>query len=101
MTSDSSENWNAGSSRRKRQTSTRASGATRMVSMSTDGTASARAAGTAAFSASMIDGVAMGLRRHALHVDFLLQLDDAVDERLGTGRAPRHEHVDGHDLVDA
>src|SRR5215471_20264603 len=34
-------------------------------------------------------------------IDLALQLDDAVDERLGARRATGHEHVDRHDLIDA
>ena len=34
-------------------------------------------------------------------VDLLLELDDAVDERLGARRAAGHEDVDRHDLIDA
>src|SRR5438270_3500079 len=37
----------------------------------------------------------------ALLIDLALQLDDPVDEGLGTGRAARHEHVDRDNLVDA
>src|SRR5919204_4752219 len=33
--------------------------------------------------------------------DLLLQADDALEQRLGAGRAARHVHVHGDDLVDA
>src|SRR5215510_9799626 len=39
--------------------------------------------------------------RQPLLIDLPLELDDAVDERLGPRRAAGHEHVDGHDLIDA
>ena len=39
--------------------------------------------------------------RHFMLVDLLLQLHDAVDERLGPRRAAGHEDVDRHDLVHA
>src|SRR3546814_11839621 len=38
---------------------------------------------------------------HVFVLDPLLEQDDPLEERLGTGRAARHEHVDGDDLVDA
>src|SRR5919109_5209475 len=41
------------------------------------------------------------LRRHPLLIDFLLELDDAVNERLGSRRAPWDEHVDRDNLVHA
>ena len=40
-----------------------------------------------------------GSGAHPLLVDLALQLDDAVDQRLGPRRAAGHEHVDRHDLV--
>src|SRR4029077_764581 len=36
-----------------------------------------------------------------LVLDLLLELHDAVQERLGPRRTARHEHVDGDDLVAA
>src|SRR6516225_7093205 len=39
--------------------------------------------------------------RELLPIDLALELDDPVDERFGTGRASRNEHVDRHNLVDA
>lgn len=32
-------------------------------------------------------------------LDLLLQLEEAVKERLGSGRASRHVNVDGHDPI--
>src|SRR5258708_33236279 len=37
---------------------------------------------------------------HPLLVDFLLELDDTVDERFGPRRTAGHEHVHRHHLVD-
>src|SRR6476620_12583150 len=38
---------------------------------------------------------------HSLLIDLFLELDDAVDERLGARWATRREHLDRHHLVDA
>src|SRR5207237_10106108 len=38
---------------------------------------------------------------HVLGLDALLAQHDALEQRLGPGRAARHVHVDGDDLVDA
>ena len=40
-------------------------------------------------------------RAHVLVLDALLEQDDALEQRLGAGRAARHVDVDGDDLVDA
>src|SRR6188508_1700217 len=71
--------------------------------MSTDGSRSIVAPGTAWRMWSIREAVSMAarLRAHPLLVDLALQLNDAVDERLGTRGASRHEDVDRHDLINA
>src|SRR4029079_8992473 len=77
------------------------------------GAASTAPSGTDPRSASRIcwlsihdQGLAGQARRLArqlaepLLIDLALQLDDAVDERLGARRAAGHEDVDGDDLID-
>src|SRR5205823_9037519 len=78
-----------------------------MVAKSTLVAASYEAPRTAAVSVSMIEEasiVGSGRRARgsgARPRDFLLKLDDAVNERFRARRTPGHVHVDRNHLVDA
>src|SRR5262245_31766624 len=50
-------------------------------------------------SLALLQGLELAVELHP--PDFLMQLDDAVDQRFGARRAARDIHVDRHDLVDA
>ena len=74
------------------------------VTSTLDGGSRTRRPGTAAR-----QGRDDGGRAHAMRAlraldplvgDLLLQLDDAVDHRLGPRRAAGDEHVDRHDLIE-
>src|SRR4029078_12279650 len=97
-----------------RQTLTSSPAGTTIVGIpSRDGTTSKTPAGRASASGGVANFVDMTRGRREQQDEaaagglelrlrnLLLQLNDPVDQRLGPGRAARHEHVDRHHLVDA
>src|SRR4051812_31506045 len=77
----------------------------RAVRSSSTGTASTSAStgagASVAVSSADDNGITLPAGGHVLVLDALLQQHDALEERLGPRRAPRHVDVDGDHLVDA
>src|SRR5512137_2013117 len=99
-------NPSAFSSRRNRETARIAFGSTTTKGGFAPSCSSTTASPNFAFNASKMDFASTGfpLRRRVLAevpapADDLLELEDAVDERLGAGGAPRHVDVHGDDEV--
>src|SRR5262245_61773842 len=102
-------NANAGVSCSARLTTARCSAGTVIVGMpSAAGSISKEPAGRCSASGGIVKALGMrvsasatrgGLGLQLRLDDLLLQLDDPVDQRLGTRRTARDEHVHRHDLV--